>query len=138
MQLNITTDYAIRIILYLYMADHEVTVAEIGDKMAVSPNYLPTITKKLSKKGLVESRPGRNGGLTVVKPADEVTLWDIISTMEKTMKCNRCLEEDEYCSRFATKDCPVRKFYQDFQAELEDKLMSLTIKDLLDKVHESD
>ena len=47
------------------------------------------------------------------------------------MKCNRCLEEDEYCSRFATKDCPVRKFYQDFQAELENRLSNVTVKDLL-------
>lgn len=131
MQLNITTDYAIRIMLYLYIVDREVTVAEIAEKMAISPKYLPTITKKLVKKGLVESKPGRNGGLKAVKPAEEVTLLDIISLTEKTMRCNRCLEDDEYCSRFATKDCPVRKFYQDFQADLDDKFSSITIKDLL-------
>ena len=137
MQLNLT-DYAIRIILYLYTVDRVATVAEIADKMVISQKYLPMITKKLSEKGLVESKAGRDGGLKAAKPASEVTLWDIISTMEKTVKINRCLEEDEYCSRFATTDCPVRQFYLEFQTELEDKLSSLTIKDLLDKAHESD
>lgn len=32
MQLNLTTDYAIRLILYLYIADREVTVKEIAEK----------------------------------------------------------------------------------------------------------
>lgn len=137
MQLNLTTDYAIRIILYLYTVDRVATVAEIADKMVISQKYLPMITKKLSEKGLVESKAGRDGGLKTAKPADEVTLWDIISTMEKTVKINRCLDEDEYCSRFATANCPVRQFYLDFQAELEDKLSNLTIKNLLDKAHES-
>lgn len=87
--------------------------------------------KKLVEIGLVQSKPGRNGGLKAVKPAEEVTLLEIISSMEKTIKCNRCLEDDEYCSRFATKTCPVRKFYQDLQEDLNTKLANVTIKDLL-------
>ena len=47
------------------------------------------------------------------------------------MKSNRCLEEDEYCSRFATENCPVRKFYTKLQNELERKLQEITIKALL-------
>ena len=96
MQLNLTTDYAIRLILYLYIADREVTVKEIAEKMVISPKYLPSVTKKLVEIGLVQSKPGRNGGLKAVKPAEEVTLLEIISSMEKTIKCNRCLEDDEY------------------------------------------
>ena len=131
MQLNLTTDYAIRLILYLYIADREVTVKEIAEKMVISPKYLPSVTKKLVEIGLVQSKPGRNGGLKAVKPAEEVTLLEIISSMEKTIKCNRCLEDDEYCSRFATKTCPVRKFYQNLQEDLNTKLANVTIKDLL-------
>ena len=47
------------------------------------------------------------------------------------MKINRCLEEDEYCSRFATESCPVRKFYCRLQISLESMLKTMTIKEIL-------
>ena len=75
---------------------------------------------------------GKNGGFAVNKPAQQIDLLSIIRIMENTVKINRCLEEDEYCSRFATATCPVRSFYCILQDELESKLSSITIKSLLD------
>ena len=74
----------------------------------------------------------KNGGFAVNKPAQQIDLLSIIRIMENTVKINRCLEEDEYCSRFATATCPVRSFYCILQDELESKLSSITIKSLLD------
>lgn len=67
--------------------------------------------------------------------ADEINLLDITQAMENTIKINRCLEKDKFCSRSATKDCPIRSFYCRFQDELESRLASITVDDLLNKTY---
>lgn len=67
----------------------------------------------------------------MAKSMEEINLYEIIELMEPKMKINRCLEEDEYCSRFATEHCPVRKFYSNLQNELEIKLKEMTVRRLL-------
>ena len=132
MRLNITTDYAIRIILYLSMKGGIISSKELSETMKIPENYVLKVARKLTKAGLTRTYVGKNGGFAVNKPAKQIDLLSIIEIMENTVKINRCLEEDEYCSRFATATCPVRSFYCILQDELESKLSSITIKSLLD------
>jgi Rrf2 family nitric oxide-sensitive transcriptional repressor len=43
------------------------------------------------------------------------------------------LEDDKYCSRFATDNCPVRSFYVNLQSVWEKNLHSISILDLMNK-----
>lgn len=65
------------------------------------------------------------------KQPKDITMYAIINLFEPTTKINRCLEEDECCSRFATENCPVRKFYCKVQKQFEDSLKNATIAELL-------
>ncbi|HAT4214919.1 hypothetical protein P5F33_09835 [Clostridium perfringens] len=67
----------------------------------------------------------------LMKHSNEITMFDIINVTESITKINICLDEDEYCSRLATKYCPVRKDYFDLQNNIENYLKSKTIYDLL-------
>lgn len=91
MQLNLTTDYAIRIILYLCRKDGIVSAREISKTMKISEDYVLKITRKLAKNGLVTSWIGKKGGFSITKPANEINLLTIIKIMESTIKINRCL-----------------------------------------------
>lgn len=51
--------------------------------------------------------------------------------MEPSIKINRCLEPDEYCSRNASAECAVRRFYQAMQKEVEERWASLSLADIL-------
>lgn len=135
MQLNITTDYAIRTIFFLCKKGGIISSKEISEVMKIPEDYVLKITRKLSKKGLVKSYIGKKGGFSANKSADEINLLDIIQAMENTIKINRCLEKDKFCSRTATNDCPIRSFYCHFQDELESRLASITIDDLLNKTY---
>ena len=119
MRLNITTDYAIRIILYLSMKGVIISSKELSETMKIPENYVLEVARKLTRAGLTRTYVGKNGGFAVNKPAQQIDLLSIIEIMENTVKINRCLEEDEYCSRFATATCPVRSFYCILQDELE-------------------
>ena len=132
MQLNLTTDYAIRIVLYLATKGGVVSSLELSEKMAIPQNGVLKIMRQLNRAGFTRTHIGIQGGYSIARPAAKITLFSIIDTMESTTKINRCLEEDRYCSRFATKDCPVRNFYCTLQQELEEKLSSITVQTLLE------
>lgn len=56
--------------------------------------------------------------------------------MESTIKINKCLENDKFCSRSIIENYPLRSFYCDLQDELESRLASTTINLILGKSDE--
>lgn len=133
MQLNITTDYAVRIILCLAIKNTTVSSKEIAGTMGIPQNYVLKISRALASAEFIKKVSGVNGGLYLIKRPEDITLFDIINTMEPTTRLNRCLECDKYCSRHASNDCPVRDVYCKAQDAWENTLKDVTIKSLLDK-----
>ena len=133
MQLILTTDYAIRTVLSLAEKNKIKTASMISEEMVIPEKYLIKVLKKLRAAGIVESIPGAKGGYYLTRDLNEITLGDIFETMEQTMKCNRCLENDGYCSRNATATCKIRKFYQKVQREMEEKVFSVSLTTIIDE-----
>lgn len=127
MQLNITTDYAIRLLILLASEKRIVSSKEIADKMGIPRDYILKIVGKLVKENIITTHAGKLGGFTLAVSAKQITLMDVVNIMEHTMHINRCMEADGFCSRNCVKDCPVRDFYYDLQNEIEKKLNSVTI-----------
>ena len=132
MQLKLSTDYAIRIILYLATEKQIVPTLELSTILGIPQSLVFKINKKLRFAGIVNTYSGLQGSVSLALPAERITLYQIINTMESTTIRNRCLEDDEYCSRFSTSYCPVRKFYCRLQNDIEAALASITIASLLE------
>lgn len=130
MQLNITTDYAIRVLLCLGEEGNRVTGGEISDTMAIPERYLLKVLNKLRSSGLVHSFSGSSGGYELSKSLSQITLWDVLVVMEETMAVNPCLQDEENCSRHATATCPVRKFYCGFQMTIENILRNVSLEEI--------
>ena len=133
MQLKLTTDYAIRTIVYLATQSGITSVAEIGSKMGISENYLMKVLKALKDAGLVAGYQGKRGGYAISKKPEEISLWDIIEVMEGTTKINRCLEAEEFYSRHGTQFCMIRRYYQGLQNQMEEYLSGITIDKVLER-----
>ncbi len=130
MQINTTTDYAVRCMMFLAETGRVTSAAEIGENMHVSKNFVVGIMKKLREAGLVDAVRGTAGGFYLAKPAEEITLYDILCTMENTMRLARCLEGDEKCNRGAVPYCRVRRFYGEMQDTMEKMMREQTIAEL--------
>ena len=131
MQLKITTDYAIRIVYYLACRSEVITASELAYELKIPESYIPKITKKLKAAEIVQACEGIKGGYALMKKPEMISLFDIVSSMEVTMKINRCLEPDGFCSRNATDYCNVHKALLNVQKTYEDALKSVTIADLI-------
>lgn len=130
MQLTVTTDYAIRTLLCLNLKGNRLTTGEISQAMAIPDRYLLKVLKRLKSAGIVCSYPGNTGGYELCHELSDISFWDILVTMEGTMKINPCLDNESACSRQASKSCPVRRFYCGLQTELQTRLQAITMEDI--------
>ncbi len=133
MQLNITTDYAVRIVVYTSRVRKLVTSKELSDALAIPQSLVYKICRKLSTHGIIKSTAGVQGGFTLERDPEDITLFEVFELFEPKIKLNRCLEEDSFCNRSATHGCPIRKVYSRLQNKFEAELKSITMKDFLDQ-----
>ena len=94
MQLKLTTEYAIRIALYLAEQNGVCTSKEIAEYTQISPNYVLKILRVLAKASLVQNHIGVYGGFSLCKHPRDITLLDIVSSTESTIKISYCLEQN--------------------------------------------
>ena len=139
MQLTSTTDNAIRLVCILAYKEQPCTAGVIAHSADIPTNYIPKIIKKLKLANLVGSVEGVQGGYYLLRKPEAITLWDILDTMESTMKINKCLEEVSYpyeeksglCDQ--REFCKVRAIFQQFQMDVERKLQEVTVAELIGK-----
>ena len=131
MQLNISTDYAIRIVYYLALKGDTATSSEISGQMGIPQSVIATLATPLQKAGLLTTQRGSGGGFTLSRRPEDISLHEIINIAERTTRINRCLEEDGFCSRNGAPNCPVHKFYAHIQNYLDEAFKQKTIASLL-------
>ena len=86
MQLNRSTDYAIQMLLYLAKAGKTVSSSKLAVAIGVSHRYLLQISAKLRAAGFIRAAHGPSGGLVLIKHPDEISLYDVIISMERIVQ----------------------------------------------------
>ena len=111
-------EYAIRGMMYLARrgTDDLTLIGDIAKAEKLSSSFLAKIFQGLAKTGLVESHRGAAGGVSLGRPADEISLRDIIEAVEGPVALNRCLLEDDPCEKAA--NCPLAPVWREAQARL--------------------
>ncbi len=133
MQFKLTTDYALRTMILLATRGGVVPAGVIAKEGGIAQNYVPKIMKVLKDNDFVGAVEGIKGGFYLKADPTHVTVYDIVSCFESTMNVNRCLEDDEFCSRNMTETCLARKLYEQLQADTDSRLKSIMLADLIEK-----
>ena len=83
MRVSAKADYAIRAAVELAAhADGPLKGERIAQAQQIPPNFLENILGDLRNAGLIASRRGADGGYWLAKPADEVSLADVIRAVD--------------------------------------------------------
>lgn len=95
-QLTRYTDYAMRVLLHVGARDKGTlsSIREIADVYDISRDHLKKIAHDLGQAGFVETVRGRGGGLRLRRPAEEITIGEIIRHTETgfdLVDCSSCL-----------------------------------------------
>ena len=101
MRLTRQTNYAMRILMYCAANQDRLSrIPEIAAAYSVSELFLFKILQPLVENGLVETVRGRNGGVKLGKPADEISLFDVVRVTEESFAMAECFESDTECPLF--------------------------------------
>jgi Rrf2 family transcriptional regulator, iron-sulfur cluster assembly transcription factor len=132
MRLTRASEYGIRALLYLAQqpAGKVCFISEISLGQDVPEKFLAKILQTLTKGGIVKSHRGVKGGFSLARPAEDVTLKDIVECLEGPVALNKCLIGPDACDRSST--CPVHPIWQEAQRKLLEVLAGASLKSLAD------
>lgn len=124
------TDYAVRCVLYLAQKpDQRTIVDEIAQRMHIPKQYLSKILQRLVREGIVESVRGIKGGYRLLKPPKEISLMDIMGTIQGTVPVNVCALDKRRCQMSST--CSVHPVWVEIRSVIESRLKRETIDKLM-------
>ena len=109
LQINRQTDYAIRVVLALAKqpSNERLSSSTIGKEMLIPNAFLSRIVAQLAQAKLIITYPGRNGGLELARPANEISLKDIVQLLEGPLMLSECMAGELACPFEG--GCVVRK-----------------------------
>jgi Rrf2 family protein len=134
MKLSTRTRYGVRAILELAASQGKgpIQIKAIAERQDISIKYLEQLIAILKSAGFVRSIRGAKGGYVLAKEANQIKLSDVFNVLEGPVTTVECLENENYCVRFA--DCVTRQVWAEVQQAIENILQSVTLQDLVDKM----
>jgi len=126
------SNYAIRALVYCAVNEPGLSrVADIARAYNISELFLFKLIKPLVENGLLATVRGRNGGIKLGKPADEITLLDTIRLTEENFALAECFEDGADCPLIG--ECDLNGALREALGAFFEVLASYTIADLASK-----
>ena len=112
MKLSTKGRYGLRAVVDLALHTNEETVAlsSIAERENISISYLEQLIAKLKKAGIVNSVRGAQGGYMLAKPAEEISVGDILRALEGSLNPVECSEVFGGESNCSSADLCVTKY----------------------------
>jgi Rrf2 family protein len=134
MNINQATDYGFRAVLFLaQQSNGEVVEAQaIANSQVVPMRFLLKIMPSLIKAGIVRSQRGVGGGYALARRPEDITLLDVLVAIEGPIYLNRCLMDEDLCSKQGPPTCQVHQALADIQKRLSNDFNSYNFGDLMD------
>jgi len=107
-------------------------VGEIARQMDIPKHYLAKILQRLVREGIVESVRGVKGGYSLLCSSDQITLFDIITTIQGSAPINVCALDRQKCG--LSSSCAVHPVWVEIRKDVEKRLKSETIGKLLKRM----
>src|SRR5438067_1225098 len=127
--LSQTVEYALRATVWLAThVDDPQTTQQIAAATLVPAGYLAKVMQSLGRGGLVTAQRGKHGGFLLAKPAETLSVLDVINTVEPIQRIRECpLGLAAHGSHL----CPLHKRLDAAMAMIEDVFRRTSIAEVL-------
>ncbi len=131
LQLTRGSEYAIRAMTYLAGRPEGQVCAlrDVSSAQDVPESFLAKIFQSLVRADLVVSYRGARGGFALARPADQITMAQIICAIDGPISLNKCVLWPETCSRSGT--CLVHEAWMRAEEAMLGVLDTVTCADLV-------
>ena len=130
MKISTKGRYGVRFLLDLAMHTDEgsVTLKEIARRQRISEKYLWQVVAPLKKAGLVRATAGSHGGYTLARPPADLTMKDILQTLEgdSLLGASSRSEANE-----SIPDAVAREVWKELSDKIGEAMSSITLQDMM-------
>jgi len=142
MMFSTRAEYGVRVMVELARhganGDREcVSLSEIADGDGLPLAYLEHLAARLRKAGLVESRRGAHGGYLLARPAEEISMAEVVEALEGSIAPIECISEAAdghlVCTRETETDhvCPTKLLWTRVRGSVVRTLEETQLSDLV-------
>jgi len=108
-----------------------ILLKDIAKREGISEGYLEHLLPPLKASGLINSRRGARGGYSLSKAPSEITLKEIVQTMEGSLSPAECVDAPGVCKRVDF--CVTRDIWKELGEKISQTLGSVTLKDMVER-----
>ncbi len=131
MNISSKAEYGIRAMVEIAGESSAVKRSEIAEKQHIPIPFLTQVLGALVNSGLVKSSRGPDGGYVLARPAQDITLLDIVDKLQGPFMPRDCLDraDPDNCAVGGT-ECLLRDVWAALKSANEQVLGSVTLADL--------
>jgi len=93
MRVSKAEEYGIRLVASLAASGGQLTTRELAEREGLPEATVSKVVLRLRRAGLVEASRGRRGGYTLARPPAEITLLEVIETIEGPVAVDECVTD---------------------------------------------
>ncbi len=132
MLLTKKSEYALLSLISIAQDDKAKNVDVLSKELDISKSFLAKIMQNLAKNELVISHRGVNGGFTLKKSWEEMTILEIVEAAEERIPMVfECSPSVDSCPNQKAMNCTIWPLLNNLQLKVNDFLKDLTLKDLV-------
>ncbi len=117
--------------LALHYGEGPVSLKNVAERQGISEHYLEQLISGLRKAGLVKSVRGAQGGYTLAKEPNKITVGDVIRVLEGPIAPVDCVAEEdpEFCQK--AENCVTKGIWEKVRDSIAGVLDAITLEDML-------
>ncbi|OWY72783.1 hypothetical protein B7486_00100 [cyanobacterium TDX16] len=124
-----TAQYALRAFVVIAGEDRPALAKAIAGQTGIPQPYLSTILRLAVRAGLLKSTRGRGGGFVLARPAERLTLFDIVSAFDDIGQGPRCPFGLPQCTD--AQACPMHEVWKPVSQGFRNMLMKTSLSELI-------
>jgi len=138
MLLSTKGDYGVRALIDLakHAGEGPVQRAEIARRRKIPESYLDHLLAQLRRDGYLRSTRGPGGGHELARGASEITLLEVLESLEGSLAPIECVNEAPGSEAGGL--CGQQWVWQDIYADMRARLAATTVEDLVAHEREHD
>ncbi len=127
------SEYALLSLIVLSKASSPMDSETLSRELAIPKSFLAKILQTLAKNNILKSYKGVNGGFALEKPPKDISMLEIISSVEgKAPAVFECAPSLESCPSDKATMCSIWPFLNKLQGKIDMFLADLTLADILE------
>lgn len=132
MLLTKASEYALLSLVIISKEQNPINVDSLSKQLNISRSFLAKVLQSLAKADILKSFKGANGGFVLAKSKEQITIYEIVSTVEDKLSVFECTGESSICPSGNLYFCTIWPVLTRLQGKIDNFLKKLSLDDLIE------